>query len=161
MRLWSLHPKYLDPRGLVALWREALLAQKVLQGATRGYRSHPQLARFRSHSDPLAAIASYLSFVLDEAVRRGYSFNAQKIATRRTTDRIPCTRGQLRYEWEHLKQKLRSRNPAAYLSMRAVSEPEPHPWLFLVEGGPEPWEAVPKDAEQQNTKKRAEGHKIP
>lgn len=32
MRLWTLHPKYLDTKGLVALWREALLAQKVLQG---------------------------------------------------------------------------------------------------------------------------------
>ncbi|HEU5178767.1 MAG TPA: pyrimidine dimer DNA glycosylase/endonuclease V, partial [Burkholderiales bacterium] len=32
MRLWSLHPKYLDARGLVALWREALLAQAVLRG---------------------------------------------------------------------------------------------------------------------------------
>ena len=27
MRLWTLHPKYLDAAGLVALWREALLAQ--------------------------------------------------------------------------------------------------------------------------------------
>ena len=47
MRLWTLHPKYLDARGLVALWRESLLAQAVLAGRTRGYRSHPQLERFR------------------------------------------------------------------------------------------------------------------
>jgi hypothetical protein len=32
MRLWSLHPEYLDANGLVALWREALLAQAFLQG---------------------------------------------------------------------------------------------------------------------------------
>lgn len=32
MRLWSLHPSYLDAVGLVALWREGLLARKVLQG---------------------------------------------------------------------------------------------------------------------------------
>jgi hypothetical protein len=43
MRLWSLHPQYLDPQGLVALWREALLAQAVLRGKTRGYKHHPQL----------------------------------------------------------------------------------------------------------------------
>jgi hypothetical protein len=41
---------YLDGRGLVALWREALLAQAVLRGRTRGYR-HPQLARFRSREN--------------------------------------------------------------------------------------------------------------
>jgi len=31
MRLWTIHPKYLDRQGLLALWREALLAQKVLR----------------------------------------------------------------------------------------------------------------------------------
>ncbi|WP_343214776.1 pyrimidine dimer DNA glycosylase/endonuclease V, partial [Dokdonella sp.] len=40
MRLWSLHPRYLDPQGLVALWREALLAKAVLRGETRGYTQH-------------------------------------------------------------------------------------------------------------------------
>ena len=39
MRLWSLRPKYLDSQGLVALWREGLLAQAVLRGKTRGYRN--------------------------------------------------------------------------------------------------------------------------
>ena len=33
MRLWSLHPCYLDPAGLVAVWREGLLARAVLRGA--------------------------------------------------------------------------------------------------------------------------------
>jgi hypothetical protein len=27
MRIWTVHPRYLDPKGLVAAWREALLAQ--------------------------------------------------------------------------------------------------------------------------------------
>jgi hypothetical protein len=31
MRIWSLHPKYLDSKGLVALWRESLLAKNVLR----------------------------------------------------------------------------------------------------------------------------------
>ncbi len=47
MRLWSLHPKYLDRQGLLAVWREGLLAQKVLQGKTKGYKNHPQLKRFQ------------------------------------------------------------------------------------------------------------------
>src|SRR5690606_6899395 len=42
MRLWSLHPRYLDRQGLLALWREALLARAVLRGETRGYTLHPQ-----------------------------------------------------------------------------------------------------------------------
>ena len=63
MRIWSLHPQYLDARGLVALWREALLAQSVLRGATRGYRQHPQLVRFRRRPSPTGAIAEYLRAV--------------------------------------------------------------------------------------------------
>ena len=46
MRLWSLHPKYLDIKGLVACWREGLLARKVLLDQTKGYKNHPQLIRF-------------------------------------------------------------------------------------------------------------------
>ena len=74
MRLWSLHPRYLDAKGLVALWREALLAQKVLQGNTKGYRNHPQLSRFKQQIDPLAAVAAYLCEVQREAARRGYHY---------------------------------------------------------------------------------------
>jgi len=43
MRIWSLHPKYLDSKGMVALWREALLAKQVLLNKTKGYKNHPQL----------------------------------------------------------------------------------------------------------------------
>jgi hypothetical protein len=111
MRLWSLHPSLLDRAGLVALWREALLAQKVLLGATKGYRHHPQLDRFRACSDPLLAIASYLWSVADEAKERGYKFDTSKIVTRRGTVKIRVTKGQLAYELAHLKQKLRHRDP--------------------------------------------------
>ena len=60
MRLWSLHPKYLDTKGLLALWREGLLAQKVLAGKTKGYKNHPQLDRFKAHGSPRKAIGRYL-----------------------------------------------------------------------------------------------------
>src|SRR6185436_9900040 len=111
MRLWSVHPKYLDSRGLVALWREGLLAQAVLRGRTEGYRNHPQLQRFREQDSPVGAIADYLRCVHAEAGRRGYSFAEQKVSRARATGVIPVTRGQLRYEWKHLMAKLATRNP--------------------------------------------------
>jgi hypothetical protein len=40
MRKWSIHPQYLDTKGLEALWREALLAKNVLEVKTKGYRNH-------------------------------------------------------------------------------------------------------------------------
>jgi hypothetical protein len=75
MRLWTVHPQYLDAQGLVALWREGLLAQKVIAGGTRAYTRHPQLTRFRQHAEPLPLIAAYLCGVADEAARRGYQFD--------------------------------------------------------------------------------------
>lgn len=140
MRLWSLHPKYLDARGLVALWREALLAQKVLRGQTRGYRHHPQLERFRSSRDPLASIATFLQHVYGEATRRGYRFDERKIGRKRTRSRIRCTEGQVRYEWGHLKGKLRSRDRAKYRETLSVSVPDLHPLFMIVPGDREPWE---------------------
>ena len=70
MRLWSVHPRYLDAQGLVAIWREALLARAVLRGATKGYRHHPQLERFRAHASPRYAICAYLSAIQAEAYER-------------------------------------------------------------------------------------------
>src|SRR6185503_2640226 len=107
MRIWTLHPSHLDPQGLVALWREGLLARAVLRGVTRGYRHHPQLQRFQEHATPRGAISGYLSAVHDEANRRGYRFDRSKVGPVRGCARIVATRGQLEFEWEHLLKKLR------------------------------------------------------
>jgi hypothetical protein len=142
MRLWSLHPRYLDPQGLVALWREALLARAVLRGQTRGYRNHPQLERFRAQLAPRSAISSYLQGVHAEATVRGYSFDGSKIGRSRTQTPILVTAGQVQHEWQHLLQKLAIRNPALHERWRSTSAPECHP-LFRVQPGPiESWERV-------------------
>jgi len=70
MRIWSLHPKYLDTKGLVALWRETLLAQHVLEGKTKGYKNHPQLDRFKRSKKPIEVINQYLAGVYAEALTR-------------------------------------------------------------------------------------------
>ena len=143
MRLWTLHPKYLDAKGLVALWREALLAQAVLAGRTRGYKHHPQLLRFRRDERPLASIAEYLRRVHSESLERGYNFDAQKISRSRFDGHITATRGQLDFEWNHLLKKLRVRDPARWSAFKSVTRPKPHP-LFLLRAGPvADWEVQP------------------
>jgi hypothetical protein len=142
MRLWTLHPKYLDARGLVALWREALLAQKVLRGATRGYRQHSQLHRFSGLANPSAALASYLTAVQEEAARRGYKFDASKIGRRRIHGKITETRGQLLYEWRHLKRKLKRRDPKKHRDLLPVKILAPHPLFRIVPGKVRDWEKV-------------------
>jgi hypothetical protein len=142
MRLWTLHPRYLDTKGLLAAWREALLAQKVLKGETRGYRNHPQLNRFKSSADPTGAIASYLRCLHEEAARRGYRFNEEKIAPTDFDGEMPATRGQLLYEWEHLKQKLEARDPKKYGEIKSVEEPEAHPIFRIIGGEVEAWEII-------------------
>ena len=139
MRLWTIHPCHLDARGLVALWREALLARAVLAGRTRGYRHHPQLSRFRRHPRPRAAINSYLSIVLTEAVRRGYRFDARKVGRARTALTIAATRGQLRHEWRHLLAKLEQRAPEMHRQVVA-GRPTPHPLFRVRRGRVESWE---------------------
>lgn len=140
MRLWTLHPKYLDSRGLVAVWREGLLAQAVLSERTKGYRHHPQLARFRARPSPVAAIADYLRAVHAESLVRGYAFAAGKIRRVRGEGRIAVTSGQLRFEWEHLHAKLELRDPKWRKGLTGVRTPEPHPLFRVVAGGIEPWE---------------------
>lgn len=145
MRLWSLHPRHLDTKGLVALWREALLAQAVLGGRTKGYRHHPQLERFRSVLSPMETIARYLEGVLVEALRRGYTFDASRIGCRPRSSRVrrplglEVTTGQLDYEWRLLTEKLRRRDPKARERFEA-ERPSAHPLFAVVAGPIAPWE---------------------
>lgn len=143
MRLWSVHPSQLDARGLVALWREGLLARAVLRGQTRGYKHHPQLERFRRARAPVSQLDAYLSRVLDEARARGYRFDASKIRYRaRAGRRLALTSGQLAHEWSHLLRKLRVRDRARFLASRA-SRPKAHPSFRVVPGAIAPWERAP------------------
>lgn len=140
MRLWTIHPQYLDAKGLVALWREALLAQKVLRGLTRGYLHHPQLFRFRGQNDPNGAIARYLSVVQQDATRRGYLFDGGRIISTPWNGVIQETTGQLLYEWEHFLRKVAIRNPGHHAILQPIIRPEPHPLFVLVDGAVQTWE---------------------
>lgn len=140
MRLWSLHPKYLDPQGLVALWREALLARAVLSDKTRGYRNHPQLERFRTSAAPRSAIDAYLWGIHAESVVRGYTFDASKIGRARAEVSISVTAGQVQYEWHHLLHKLSVRNPAIHKNWQAIDAPACHPLFQLGPGPIASWE---------------------
>jgi hypothetical protein len=142
MRLWTVHPRYLDGQGLVALWREALLARAVLYGRTRGYRHHPQLTRFRTQPDPIACVDTYLAAIHGEAIARGYRFDGSKIGWRRTGRLLTVTTGQLAFEWRHLRRKLRVRSPRWEREIRAVADPDPHPLFTIVPGPIAPWERL-------------------
>ena len=140
MRLWTIHPRYLDRQGLLALWREGLLAQAVLLGKTKGYVHHPQLCRFREQRSPVASVASYLEGVRKESQQRGYKFDKTRIQRSRVRKRIPETEGQLMYEWRHLWSKIKRRSPEHFLSIQHITEPAPHPLFEIVPGKIRDWE---------------------
>ena len=140
MRLWSIHPKYLDAKGLVACWRESLLAKAVLSGKTKGYRHHPQLERFRSHPTPVGAINGYLYAILKESLSRGYAFDRKKVGRVRSARKIAVTSGQAEYEFSHLKKKLQKRDRSKYVSLQSTHLPELHPLFRMIEGSIEEWE---------------------
>ena len=140
MRIWTLHPSYLDAKGLVALWREALLAQKVLMGETRGYTGHPQLLRFRAHPEPMAMIAAYLHGVRAEAERRGYRFDGARIVAPPFLGKVEESEGQLLFEWSHLLGKLAVRAPGLFEQYAKIALPGAHPLFRIVAGEKREWE---------------------
>ena len=142
MRIWSIHPKYLDTKGLTAVWRETLLAKHVLEGKTKGDQHHPQLIRFKKQADPLKAIHFYLKIIYEEAVQRGYHYDSTKFEEIESVDQISVTTGQIEYERVHLLNKLQKRDPERFENFIHLCDFEPHPIFFIVEGGIEPWEII-------------------
>ncbi|MFA5109207.1 MAG: pyrimidine dimer DNA glycosylase/endonuclease V [Patescibacteria group bacterium] len=143
MRLWSLHPQYLDRQGLLAVWREGLLAKKVLSGKTRGYKNHPQLTRFRQTGVPLAYINWFLTEIYNEATQRGYHFEARKLAPlKKKLKNIKVSRGQLTYEFRHLLNKLRERDYARYQIIKSEASVKPNRLFQVTAGGVADWEKI-------------------
>lgn len=152
MRIWSLHPTLLDRQALVACWRETLLAQAVIGGKTKGYTNHPQLVRFRHSPNPAQSITDYLHLLADEADHRGYRFDRSRITAQRSAHptQLTVTDGQLRYEKNHLINKLTQRSPhtlehltTMYPTFEAEQFTPPAHRLFTVVEGPiEEWEKV-------------------
>ncbi len=145
MRIWSLHPQYLDSKGLVALWRETLLARHVLLGLTKGYQNHPQLSRFRAMPSPVSWIDAYLQAVYHEACERGYHFNASKfehLGDYPPENKMVVTQGQVAYEWQHLQNKLAIRDEPRWILQQEIPLPMVHPVFKVEAGGIADWEVV-------------------
>ena len=153
MRIWSLHPKYLDAKGLIALWRETLLAKKVLEGKTVGYRNHPQLNRFKQARKPVEVINQYLSEIYLESLNRNYNFDKQKINWSFKKSKLPVTTGQLNYEVKHLLIKLKTRDKNKYEELKTRSTFDIHPLFKLVNGDIEKWEISADTGKNASRKK--------
>lgn len=143
MRLWSVHPSYLDVKALVAVWREGLLARKVLLNLTRCYRSHPQLIRFRHSASPLSYIDTYLYYIYLETQKRHYHFDYKKLSNYDLNlPQLLLTSGQLEYEFSHLKNKLQKRSPQSFTQISNIAKIKTHPLFRIIKGEIEEWEVV-------------------
>lgn len=145
MRLWTISARYLDAKGLVAAWREGLLALKVLRGETRGYRNHPQLERFRSAPDPVGVARRYLEALAAEADVRGYRFDRSRLGpeTGGNHEPISVASGQIDYELKLLLHKLETRDPSRRASIIAeTASIALNPVFRAVPGGIASWERV-------------------
>jgi len=159
MRLWSIDPKYLDPIGLVALWRESILALKVIKGLTKGYRNHPQLHRFRASRDPLKAINTYIYYIWLEGCSRGYRFSSDKFdaALIDPSIRITISDAQVRYEVLHLIRKIYIRSRGWLERIAGNRCFNPHPIFQVVPGDIEPWEKLHTKFDRKELEKVAIG----
>ena len=142
MRLWTINFKYLDTKGLVALWREALLAKNVLEGLTKGYKNHPQLIRFYTHQNSIDVINAYLFEVYKEACTRGYKFDVAKVGKfdAENLSKIAVTRGQIEYEFSFLQEKLKLRDLKKYKENLNVKNIEISTIFTKIDGDIELWE---------------------
>jgi hypothetical protein len=131
--------------GLIAAWREGLLAKKVLEGKTKGYKKHPQLVRFKEHESPMNAIDAYLLEIYKESKIRGYNFDENKIKDAKFAklqNKIPITSGQIRFEFTHLLNKLKFRDREKYNEIKSVKCIEANPIFVVVEGKVAAWEKI-------------------
>jgi len=144
MRIWSIHPKYLDTKGLVALWRETLLAKHVLEGKTKGYKNHPQLNRFKAAENPVDCINQYLTVVYEEALNREYKFDKSKINWNYKPSKLTVTSGQLQYETTHLLNNLKTRDVSMYNEVVKNKALYTHPLFEVIQGDIEDWEILNK-----------------
>jgi len=142
MRIWSIHPKYLDTKGLVALWRETLLAKHVLEGKTKGYRNHPQLDRFKQADKPVERIDEYLATVYNEALARNYNFDKGKINWKFEPSTLQVTTGQMEFEKKHLLTKLSIRDKEKYDRLKSLKQIDQHPMFKIIKGDIEKWEIM-------------------
>ncbi len=142
MRIWSVHPKYLDSKGLVALWRETLLAKKVLEGTTKGYKNHSQLVRFKVLADSNNAINYYLSELYAHSLERGYNFNKDKFCKNICPVTMEVSDKQLAYEFEHLLRKLFVRDRQRFEELKSIRTIEPHPMFQVISGEIASWEVL-------------------
>jgi hypothetical protein len=142
MRIWSLHPKYLDAKGLVALWRESLLAKQVLEGKTIGYKNHPQLIRFKNSWNAVGCINQYLTSVYENSLERGYNFNKNKANLDFMPTKLTVTDKQIKFEMKHLLKKLKTRDPERFHKLSRKIKIDAHPLFRIIDGEIEPWEKL-------------------
>lgn len=171
MRLYNIHPKYLDQKGLCGLWAESLLAQSVLLKGefsehpqtphTRlrrtPYWNHPALNRFKGDK-AIYLIGNYLHGVAEEGIKRGYKFDINKIEIHipYVHQLLTVTKGQLVFEISHLLKKLKQRDRKKYIEISKEiewreganylyyneSKIQAHSLFKIIEGGKEQWERV-------------------
>lgn len=149
MRLWSLHPSFLDRQGLLGQWREAIQAKNALLNP-----DHPsniwharQLQRFKESPAPMRNIAIFLHVVADEMILRGYHPNVSLIPyyPEKIPHYISVTSGQVDYEIKFLQAKLEKRNPTflpRLWNIRLLMFNQLNPVFKEVGGDIEPWEKL-------------------
>lgn len=136
MRLWTIHPEYLDNKQLSTLWRDTLLAKNVLSGLTKHHKSDSQLNRFQNHPIPRKAINFYLSIIWEESQNRNMPFDESKFSKTSLKEKefIEVNTGQVSFEFKRLKQEQKND------IIQIPAKIKIHPLFKSVNGPVEVWE---------------------
>lgn len=150
MRLWSLHPSYLDKQALQVCWADALQAleyykqeRAYMKGITNDLSPYfyPCLDRFRMTGSPIAHITNYLHGLCDESERRNTPFGRAKLPEFTPGLRLKVTDGQIAREEKLLLLQLnRRKQTQLWMDLFVAEYVQPHPLFEIVSGPVEPWE---------------------
>ena len=109
---------------------------------TKGHKNHLQLSRFKAVEKPFEAINQYLAEIWEEASRRGYNFDRNKIDYDFQKIEIDVTTGQMDYEFSHLLKKLEHRDIERYSQLKDFKTIESCEIFSVKEGEIEKWEII-------------------
>lgn len=134
MRIWTLHPRYLDDATLREAWRDGLAARRRLVAGSKGRPTDPLIHAIAACKHPVRVIDAYLSHLHQEAQRRGKAFDRSRIDGARAGAGFAVDSERVRDDWDQLMARMAEREPARHERQAELRRPHCHPAFKRIPG---------------------------
>lgn len=145
MRVWTIHPKYLNRKELSACWHDGLRALKVLSEPEKYQRFYEGLSVFRVQSEPVYALAKYLQAIGKEGVKRGLQMDLSLLpeVPKDFRLKIPVSEERIASERKLLTKRLAGLGRWHLRKFQSMLPGRTNPLFFVQnDNHPSPWEII-------------------